>query len=592
MATLPAEIDDDARLPTSFGSSVARSNVLSGEFISGFSSLPIVRQLGLLIGLAASIALGLSAVLWLREPDYQPVTGSWSTYDMRQVSELMQTQGIPFKVDPGTGTMLVPSAQVAKARIALASADLIGEHMNSATAAEDSQPFGSSQFAETNRHMHALEADLARTIETMNAIKSARVHIAEPRSTSFLRDSHKASASVMLQVQPSRHIDRGQVRAIMNLVASSVADLPATAVSVVDQHGTLLSGQGEDVGAEVADREFQYARKLEDDLLRKIGDILSPTVGSGRFRAQVAADVDFTVRSETGERFDNEQPTLVSDQSRTEKQTGDAPESGVPGALSNTPPAATSVPQTTAAATPAPGAAPNAVVGTAASAASAAVGQLGSRTRQEETHNYNPPGRTITAVTHQQGVVKRLTVSVVVDDVPANDAKTGAVSYQPWTAAELERLQVLVKSAVGYDAARGDVVSVVNAPFVEIPEIPVEVPGFWTQDWFSNIARDGLIAIVVLGLGFGVLRPAFRTLSKVGLESGAASLADDGRSQGISDNEVDETLNDVVSLTPGARSMLASSAGYGPQLDSVRGIIAEDPARVAAVIKGWIAVDE
>ena len=138
MATLPAELDDDARLPTSFGSSVARSNVLSGEFISGFSSLPIVRQLGLLIGLAASIALGLSAVLWLREPDYQPVTGSWSTYDMRQVSELMQTQGIPFKVDPGTGTMLVPSAQVAKARIALASADLIGEHINSATAAEDS----------------------------------------------------------------------------------------------------------------------------------------------------------------------------------------------------------------------------------------------------------------------------------------------------------------------------------------------------------------------------------------------------------------------------------------------------------------------
>ena len=193
---MPAELDDDARLPTQFGARYSRNNILSGEFLSGFSSLPIVRQLGLLIGLAASIALGLSAVLWLREPDYQPVTGGWSTYDMRQVTELMQTQSIAFKVDPGTGTMLVAAEQVAKARIALASADLLGERLASASGSEDAQPFGASQFAENNRHMHALEADLARTIETMTSIKTARVHIAEPRSTSFLRDQRKASASV------------------------------------------------------------------------------------------------------------------------------------------------------------------------------------------------------------------------------------------------------------------------------------------------------------------------------------------------------------------------------------------------------------
>ena len=180
--------------------------------------------------------------------------------------------------------------------------------------------------------------------------------------------------------------------------------MPAASVSVVDQHGALLSGQGEDNGAEAADREFQYSRKVEDDLLRKISDILAPTVGAGRFRAQVAADVDFTARSETGERYDTEQPTLVSDQTRSEKQSGDAPESGVPGALSNTPPAATSVPQTTAA-TPPPAAAnaPNAVAGAVAAAASAVAAQVGTRSRQEETHNYNPPGRTISAVTHQQG---------------------------------------------------------------------------------------------------------------------------------------------------------------------------------------------
>ena len=589
MATLPVELSDDANLPAPYGGrNLARVNILSGDFLSGVGSLPIVRQFGLLIGLAASIALGFWAVLWLREPDYQPVTGGWASYDQHQVIELMQAQGITYKVNDATGTILVPVDQATKAKVALAAADLLGEHAPTVAGADDAQPFGASQFTENNRHMHALEVDLAHTIETMSSVKTARVHIAEPRTTSFIRDQRKASASVMLQVRPGKRVDRGQVRAIMNLVAFAVPDLPAAAVSVVDQQGSLLSGQEEDSGAEAADREFQYSRRVEDDLLRKIADILSPTVGAGRFRAQVAADVDFTARSETGERYENEQPTLVSDQSRTEKQTGDAPETGVPGALSNTPPAAASVPQTTAATPPAAGAA--AAPNTATAGAPGAV--PGTRSRQEETHNYNPPGRTISAITHQQGIVKRLTVSVVVDDVPANDAKTGAVSYQAWTPAELERLQVLIKSAVGYDAARGDVVAVVNAPFVEIPDAPVVIPGFWTEPWFLNIVRDGFIALVVLGLGLGVLRPAFRALSKAGVDADAAALASVGSGSFVNDNQLDEALDDIVSLTPGARSMLASSAGYGAQLDAVRGIIAEDPARVAAVIKSWIAVDE
>ena len=355
----------------------------------------------------------------------QPIPGTAMIADVGQAGDVLRGQGIGFRMDP-SGTLLVDASKIGAAKLALASADMLGERPAGAAGADAQQSFGISQSAEKNQQMHALELDIASTIATMTAVKSARVHIAEPRSTSFLRDQHKPSASVMLQVAAGGHIDRGQVHAIMNLVAFSVPEMQANAVSVVDQRGALLSGQGDDPGAESADLEFQYSRRVEADLLRKIEDILSPTVGAGRFRAQVAADVDFTRREQTAETFDAEQPTMVSEQKRTSQQTGDAAEQGIPGALSNTPPSVAAVPAVAALA--ANGAKPQAGAAAAPAPPATAPASATVRSNLEETHNYNSPGRTISTTSHQLGTVRRLTVSVVVDDIPANTAKTGAWS--------------------------------------------------------------------------------------------------------------------------------------------------------------------
>ena len=600
MATLPAEINQ-SRLPVEANAPLGRSGgFLTGEFVSGFGALPMVRQVGLLVGIAASIALGVAAVLWLQEPDYKPLTGGWATYDAKQVSEVLQAKSIKFRIEPESGMLLVDASRLVDARMALAGEELLGSATGAAKSADAEMPFGSSQQAETNRFLHTLESELAATIATVNSVKSARVHIAMPRATAFVRDQRKPSASVALVLQPGRTLERPQVRAVMNLVARAVPELKPEEVTIVDQQGELLSGQEDDQIGEATDRQYKYTRKLESDLARKVQDILIPTVGDGRFRVQVSAEVDFTWQEETAEQFNPDLPAIRSEQTVEEQRAGNAPESGVPGALSNTPPAPTTTPESLAA-----GAANLAPVagGTAPNAASAS---SPGNSRRESTRNYELD-RKYSHVQRPLGQVRRLSVSVLVDDVPTNPPplaapaaavdgattpKAATVAFEPWTDAELERLSIMVKNAIGYDAARGDVVSVLNAPFIELPEEVAQSPPFWTQPWFQDALKMLLIAGVVMSVVFGVLRPAFRMVTRVGNDVEASALAPPPPNPLITDEQLDDTLDDVVALSPSAQSVLASSAGYGPQLDAVRGLIAADPARVAAVVKSWVAIEE
>ncbi len=552
-----------AELPVEADHALVSQEAGGPSFLRGFSALPMFRQVGLLLALAASVAMGFSVVLWMREPDYKPLTGVSSAYQANQVAEVLQAEGIPYRMDSGTGMLMVPVESLHVARMKIAGSDVGGGQVGFELLDRD-QGFGVSQFMETAMHRRSLEGELARSITSIQAIQQARVHLAIPKSTAFLRDQRAPSASVTVTLGPSQSLAEGQVRAIMNLVAGAVPELRADQVTVVDQAGRLLSGQDDDQAFAATDRQLRYTKQIETKLNEKIRNMLLPTVGANRFMAEVAADVDFTWVEETEELFNPDLPALRSEQTVNEQRVGEGADGGVPGALSNQPPAVASAPLT----------AQDAV------AVASNPENVPRRSRNQATRNFELD-RTISHTRHQVGRITRLTVSVVLDDqaIPGKDG--GETTYAAWDEAELERLAALVKNAIGYNAARGDTVSVVNRAFQIERFEPAEPVPFWVEPWFLDIVKQVLGALLVLALLFGLLRPLFKSLSKAGTQA-----------------VTDQTLARIASMNaaggPQMYNDFDGARGRGPggnyqnQLGAVRGLVADNPARVAQVVKTWV----
>ncbi len=324
MADLPVEID----------AGTTPSNEAAGpggDFLRGYATLPIVRQLGLMLALAATVAVGVSVVLWMREPDYKPLTGIGSVRQANAAAEALQAANIPYRLDDSTGMLMVPAEVLHQARMKIAGVGGLSGDQEGFELLDKDQGFGVSQFMETNMFRRSLEGELARSITSINSVQHARVHLAIPKSTAFLRDQRAPTASVTVGLAPGQSLSFGQVRAIMNLVAGAVSELTADHVTVVDQTGQLLSGQEDDTAQGGTDRQFKYVQQLETSLREKVHNILLPTVGANRFTAEVAADVDFTWVEETEELFNPDQPALRSEQTLNEQRVGEASDGGVPG---------------------------------------------------------------------------------------------------------------------------------------------------------------------------------------------------------------------------------------------------------------------
>jgi flagellar M-ring protein FliF len=562
MADLPVEIDAGAASSGGSGNS-------GGDFLRGYSTLPIVRQLGLMLALAATVAVGVSVVLWMREPDYKPLTGIGSPRQANAAAEALQAANIPYRLDDSSGMLMVPSEVLHQARMKIAGVGGLSGDQEGFELLDKDQGFGVSQFMETNMFRRSLEGELARSIQSINAVQHARVHLAIPKSTAFLRDQRTPTASVTVGLAPGQSLSNGQVRAIMNLVAGAVSELTADHVTVVDQNGQLLSGQDDDTAQGGTDRQFKYVQQVETNLRDKVHNILLPTVGANRFTAEVAADVDFTWVEETEELFNPDQPALRSEQTMNEQRVGDASDGGVPGSVSNQPPAVATAPQTLAEAAPAGTNAP----------------PTPSRSRSQATRNFELD-RTISHTRHQVGRVTRLTVSVLVDDLPAPGAEAGQVTYVPWKEADLERLTALVKNAIGYNAARGDTVTVVNSPFLEEHLDPVEPVPFWTQTWFVDIVKKVVGGLLVLALVLGLLRPLYRNLSRAG-----SSVSSDAAMARLVAMRSPNDRQFYAGLEGGQVGMIGGPS-HQAQLATVRGLVAENPARVAQVVKHWVSKDE
>lgn len=549
MADMPAEIGTNRPAPAGAG-----NQGLNMSFLLGFGSLPIVRQVGLMIGLAASVALGVAVVLWSQEEDYRPLTGVVSARQTNQVAEVLTASGIPHRIDTASGMLLVPSDRVHEARMKMAGADIVDGSQIGFERLDDDQGFGVSQFMEVARFRRGLEGELARSIASINAVQQARVHLAIPNRTAFLRDQRQPSASVTLTLSPGASLGGDQVRAVMNLVAGAVPELQPDRVTVIDQRGGLLSRQDEDPALERTERQLAYIQRVEAKLQDKVANLLRTVAGPERFRAEVNADIDFTTIEETEESYDPELKTLRSEQSLSETRVGGESVGGIPGALSNQPPGAATAPE---------------VAG--AEAAAEAVPAPPSQTRVEATRNFEVD-RTISHTRHQAGQIARLTVSVVLDDARpgAGEGEAGG-----WTEAELARIESLVRTAVGYRENRGDTVTVASSRFATTEVTLAEPPPFWMETWFLELCKQVLGALIVLLIVLLLLRPMFRNLSKAG---------DNIRTQQTMALEAQrQTADDVA--RPGS--------GSGERkLETVRSMVAEQPETVARVVKQWTLAHE
>ena len=569
------------------------------SFLENLSEMTMLRQVGLMVGLAASVAIGFAVVLWSQQPDYRPLYGSLAGMDAKQVMETLAGADIPYTVEPNSGALLVKADDVARARLKLAAAGVSPTDSNIGFEILDKdQGLGTSQFMEATRYRRGLEGELARTISSLNNVKGARVHLAIPKSSVFVRDERKPSASVLVELYSGRSLEPGQVLAIINLVATSVPELTKSQITVVDQKGNLLSDQAQDSELTMAGKQFDYSRRMESMLTQRVHNILQPVLGNDRYKAEVSADVDFSAVESTSEQFNPDQPALRSEQSTSEQRTASNGPQGVPGALSNQPPAPASAPQQTGQATAAAGMVQPGqplLDANGQQIMDPATGQpmlapYPADKRSQSTKNFELD-RSISHTKQQQGKVNRLSVAVVVDDQVKVNPANGDITREPWSTDQLARFTRLVQDAVGFDASRGDSVSVINVPFsAERGEVIAEIP-FYSQPWFWDIVKQVLGVLFILVLVFGVLRPVLNNITGHG-RSKELALGSDSELGGIGGLD-GELSNDRVSLG-GPQSILlpSPSEGYDAQLNAIKSLVAEDPGRVAQVVKEWINADE
>ncbi len=547
------------------GTALARTDGVTAQF-ENLARLPVVRQLGLMFGLAASVALGVAVVLWSQEPTYSVLFGGLGQKESAELVEALQQQKVQYKLDQTTGAIMVPSAKVHELRLQLAQQGLPNGTPTGIEVLQQKQEFGTSQFIQTARYQHALEVELARSVQTLSSVESARVHLALPKQSAFIRKRQKASASVLVNLYPGRILEKGQVAAVSHMVASSIPDLEPAEVTVVDQNGNLLSSRERPSEVAASDEHFDFTRKLEESYIRRIEDILTPLVGMDGMRAQVTAKVDFTQTERTSESYNPDLPALRSEQIFEETNRNRGVE-GVPGALSNQPPAAGNAPEE--------------------ADGEGEEGATPSRSVRRSTNNYELD-RTISHTRLATGQVERLSVAVVIDDRMTVDEE-GQLVPQARPPEEMERITALVRQAVGYDAARGDTVNVINASFTAPRAVePLPEPPLWQQTWALDLAKQiagGLLAFILVLM---VVRPILKGLAMPRTEEGSSSAGSGG--------ETGQLQQDQLSLSgPSAQTigqLPKPGDGYEDNLTIAQEMARQDPKHVAQVVRTWVATDE
>ena len=563
--------------------------------MKGLSELTIGRQLGLMLGLAFSVAIGVAIVLWSQAPSYGRLFSEIGEKDVAEILSVLDTQGIKYKVETGSGAITVPTDQVNEVKLKLAALGLPKSNSLGYELLDKDQGFGSSKSVEMVRFQRALEGEIAQTIMTIQSVKTARVLLAIPVQSVFVRDRKKPSASVIVTLYQGRSLDKGQIESIIHLVASSVPQLESEQVTVVDQKGRLLNSNDSSSISYLTSKQFDYKKNVEEHLMERINNILSPLVGDG-MRVQISADVDFTETDKTQEMFNPKSPVLRSEQTSEEKNTL-PPTQGIPGALSNQP--------TPAGVAPDPAATTNSTSTTGSTANSTSAAESGSSSKNA-TRNFELD-KTITRTRLATGVLSRLSVAVVVDDRHTVQAD-GKITTEPYTPEDITRFSDLVKQAVGFDSNRGDQVTVNNVAFkipeaLEIlPEIPV-----WKQGWFFDLMKQVAAVLAVLLLIFFVLRPTMRRLAGSDVEEKKVDALTEEQAKieamgGIVSYNYKQEGIPVATPAPALQRqesdelptrmddllLIDVPPSYEKRLEYLQRVVDNDPKLVAQIIKRWV----
>lgn len=541
--------------------------------LRGLKELPIVRQLLLLVGIAGAVAGGVYVFNWSQKPGQVVLYPELAGQDASAAAESLRAANIEYKLDAVTGALTVAGGQVHEARMLLASQGLPRSGSSGFETMQQDPGMGVSSFLEGARYNHALETELSRSISLLSPVKAARVHLAIPKPSAFARPGDGASASVLVELHPGRSLEANQVQAIVHMVASSVPSLTPARVTVVDQFGRLVSGKENDELA-VSAEQFDHARRVEADFVRRVEQLLAPITGPGKVSTQVAAELDFSVTEEAQETYAPEKVVVRSEQTSEQTTSGPAGSAqGVPGAVSNQPPQAQ------------PALPVNQLLGQPA-AGEAPVNSTKSATRNYEvdrklSHTRQPVGR-----------LKKLTIAVLVDNLPKSDGK-GGTTMQPLATEQLKKVEELVKDAVGFDSTRGDRVTVQNVSFLPAATIAeADAVPIWQQPQVQTMIRHsfGLLAVVVLI--FAALRPALKVLLAPTPRAPVPQLGgvlehDEGGA-----GDAPRRTSRALAVEDDAEQIQIDAEGpYEKKLTAARAAVAQDPKRVAQVVKSWLAED-
>ena len=476
--------------------------------LGGFLQRPMVRTALPYLGIGLVILLAVVVYATMSASPPRSLYPNMADADKEQAQQLLTKNGVDVSLDPLTGALQVPASEFHEARIMLAAAGLPREATTGYSGLKENMPLGTSQFMEQARYNASIEEELAQSIRRINTVQDARVHLALPRQSAFVRDRADPKASVILTPYNGRAVSEGQVQAIVHLVSSSIPYMTPANVSVVDQFGRLLTETPE--SKDLSAKQLELRQKLEADYADRVVQLLGPIFGANNVRAQVNADLDFSVIERTVENFDpTSTGTKVRSEQLRESTTTEPKSEGVPGSLSNEPP-------------PPVAAKPDAAV--APESTPAANEPVVRGQERSEAKNYEMD-RSVQYVVDPAPRMRRLTVAVAINDAIAAPGATTPPARRPLPAQEVARLTSLVQGAVGFNANRGDVVNLISTSFE--PPAPITPLPIWQQPQYLDVAKYLLVALAIALVGFLVVRPIINRVTYIPPPPAAAQMSPD-----------------------------------------------------------------